>query len=162
MAGLPEGWEWDYDGQRWFYKYKPNGHIQYHFPKEGDEFPDFVDAAAPAPVLAPEERLESQQQVKRQTSTSRPGGSGGVGISGARDAGASAWKSRMTASARPVSSVWDDDAGDAGGVFQPENFMFLGPGTYTDVSPLAEEEEEAARRVVAGGSRTASTRRRRA
>ncbi|KAH6893178.1 hypothetical protein B0T10DRAFT_267246 [Thelonectria olida] len=144
MAGLPEGWEWDYDGKRWFYKYKPTGHIQYHFPKEGDEFPDFVDAAAPVPVLAPEERLESQQQIKRQTSTSRSGG----GSSGSGSNAAPGWKSRMSASARPVSSVWEDDND---GVFQPENFMYLGPGTYTDVSPLAEEEEEAARRVVAGG-----------
>lgn len=43
MAGLPEGWEWDFDGKRWFYTYKPNGHVQYHFPTEGDEFPEFVD-----------------------------------------------------------------------------------------------------------------------
>ncbi|KPM38249.1 hypothetical protein AK830_g8309 [Neonectria ditissima] len=148
MSGLPANWEWDYDGQRWFYKYKPTGHIQYHFPKEGDEFPDFIDAAAPAPVLAPEERLESQQQVKRQasTTTSTAGRTPGAGSGGS----ASGWKSRMSASARPVSTVWDDVAGEDA-LFQPESFMFLGPGAYNDVSPLAEEEEEAARRVVAGG-----------
>ncbi|KAL2677114.1 hypothetical protein Neosp_010882 [[Neocosmospora] mangrovei] len=151
MAGLPEGWDMDYDGQRWFYKYKPTGHIQYHFPKEGDEFPDFVDAYSPAPDLAPEERLESQQQVRRHTSTT----TASAHAKARREE--NGWESRMSATARPVSAVWDGDAGGGGGgdddnaVFQPENFMYLGPGAYNDVSPLAEEEEEAARRVVAGG-----------
>ncbi|EGR49537.1 uncharacterized protein TRIREDRAFT_106342 [Trichoderma reesei QM6a] len=150
MATLPAGWEWDYDGSRWLYRYKPTGHVQYHFPKAGDEFPDYIDASSPAPDLAPEERLESQQQVKRHASV-------GGGIT-------DGWRARMSATARPVSAVWDDDFGrdedvraqepepeDEEGVFQPENFMFLGPGTYTDVSPLVEEEEEAARRTVVGG-----------
>ncbi|CAH0058903.1 unnamed protein product [Clonostachys solani] len=136
MAGLPPGWEWDFDGQRWFYTYKPTGHIQYHFPKEGDEFPDFVDAGAPAPSLAPEELLASQQQVKRQTST----GSGTGRPS----------KARVSATAtRPVSSVWEEASGEDV-IFQPESLMYLGPGTYNDVSPLAEEEDEAARRVITG------------
>ncbi|VUC23810.1 unnamed protein product [Clonostachys rosea] len=135
MAGLPLGWEWDYDGQRWFYTYKPTGHVQYHFPKEGDEFPDFVDAGAPAPSLAPEELLASQQQVKRQTSTGS--GTGGP-------------KARVSATAtRPVSSVWEEASGEDA-IFQPESLMYLGPGTYNDVSPLAEEEDEAARRVITG------------
>ncbi|EEU44451.1 uncharacterized protein NECHADRAFT_105372 [Fusarium vanettenii 77-13-4] len=151
MAGLPEGWDMDYDGQRWFYKYKPTGHIQYHFPKEGDEFPDFVDVYSPAPDLAPEERLESQQQVRRHTSTT----TASAHAKARREE--NGWESRMSATARPVSAVWDGDGGNGGGgdddnaVFQPENFMYLGPGAYNDVSPLAEEEEEAARRVVAGG-----------
>lgn len=145
MAGLPPGWEWDYDGTRWFYKYKPNGHVQYHFPTEGDEFPDFVVDGAPDPGLAPEERLESQQQVRRQTSTSE-----GT-RSTARNSASGRNKTQMTAVARPVSSMWEDDVDvQDDGVFQPENFMYLGPGTYTDVSPLADEEEEAARRIVAG------------
>ncbi|KAG6011788.1 hypothetical protein E4U43_008126 [Claviceps pusilla] len=150
MAGLPPKWEWDYDGRRWFYKYTPTGHVQYHFPSEGDEFPQFVQAGEPAPKLAPEERLESQQQLKRQTMT------------GGSNDGASVFKKAaplgMSATARPVSAVWegDDDDDDAAeepdeGVFQPENFMFLGPGTYADVSPLNEDEEEAAKRAVAGG-----------
>ncbi|UKZ72806.1 hypothetical protein TrVFT333_000443 [Trichoderma virens FT-333] len=132
MATLPTGWEWDYDGSRWLYRYKPTGHVQYHFPNAGDEFPDYVDATSPVPDLAPEERLED------------------------------GWRSRMSATAQPVSAVWDDDfakednhadeadEAEEEGVFQPENFMFLGPGTYTDVSPLNEEEEEAARRIVVG------------
>lgn len=169
MPGLPPGWQSDYDGKRWFYEYKASGHIQYHFPSEGDEFPDFVDALSPAPVLAPEERLESQQQVKRQGSThtgrlkeiendaERPrtlpwtdpidnGQLRGFG-----------WAGKMSASARPVSFVWDGGDNDGAhdkdadeAVFRPESFMFLGPGTYNDVSPLAEEEDETAKRVIAG------------
>ncbi|KAJ3458190.1 hypothetical protein MRS44_012299 [Fusarium solani] len=132
MAGLPEGWDMDYDGQRWFYKYKPTGHIQYHFPKEGDEFPDFVDLGAPAPDLAPEERLESQQQVRRHASTT----TASAHAKARREE--NGWESRMSATARPVSAV-------------RRTLCTLGPGAYNDVSPLAEEEEEAARRVVAGG-----------
>ena len=150
MAGLPEGWEWDYDGKRWFYKYKPTGHIQYHFPKEGDEFPDFVDASEPAPVLAPEERLESQQQLKRQTTV---GGSYKTRASLSPNSANSGRKSGMTATALPVSAVWDGDEENEEteeAVFQPENFMFLGPGTYVDVSPLNDEEDEAAKRSVVG------------
>lgn len=148
MANLPQGWEWDYDGKRWFYKYKPTGHIQYHFPKEGDEFPDFVDAAEPAPILAPEERLESQQQLKRQTTV---GGSHKPRETLSPDsASSSGRKNGMTATARPVSAVWDGDGENEEAVFQPENFMFLGPGTYVDVSPLNDEEDEAAKRSVVG------------
>ncbi|TFB04627.1 hypothetical protein CCMA1212_003980 [Trichoderma ghanense] len=162
MATLPAGWEWDYDGSRWLYRYKPTGHVQYHFPSAGDEFPDYIDASSPAPDLAPEERLESQQQVKRHASV------GGVPGRAAAREDRDGWRSRMSATARPVSAVWDDDfakdedarveeepeaEAEEEGVFQPENFMFLGPGTYTDVSPLVEEEEEAARRTVVGGER---------
>ncbi|CAF3548733.1 unnamed protein product [Fusarium graminearum] len=143
MPGLPEGWEADYDGRRWFYKYKPTGHIQYHFPKEGDEFPDFIDSFSPAPDLAPEERLESQQQVRRYGSTT----AAPARLSPKKDDGGYG----MSATARPVSMTWDGGLEEESTVFQPESFMYLGPGTYTDVSPLAEEEEEAARRVVAGG-----------
>ncbi|KAI1462387.1 hypothetical protein F4805DRAFT_452923 [Annulohypoxylon moriforme] len=42
MALLPEGWEADYDGTRWFYRYKATGLTQYHFPRSGDEFPELV------------------------------------------------------------------------------------------------------------------------
>ncbi|RGP78008.1 hypothetical protein FLONG3_3843 [Fusarium longipes] len=142
MSGLPEGWEADYDGRRWFYKYKPTGHVQYHFPKEGDEFPDFIDSFSPAPDLAPEERLESQQQVRRQASTTAEPAK----LSPKKDNG----RYGMSATARPVSMTWDGAFEEENTVFQPENFMYLGPGTYTDVSPLVEEEDEAARRVVAG------------
>ncbi|OAA41704.1 hypothetical protein NOR_05212 [Metarhizium rileyi] len=156
MTGLPSGWGWDYDGKRWFYEYKPTGHVQYHFPSEGDEFPDFVEAGVPAPDLAPEERLESQQQIKRQTSSARSGlglvsGLGSKGPSTVDPGHNSADKYGMSATAKPVSATWEgDDDAEADDVFQPENFMFLGPGTYADVSPLMEEEEEAAKRSVVG------------
>ena len=155
MVGLPPGWESDYDGKRWFYTYKASGHIQYHFPSEGDEFPDYLDASAPAPDLAPEERLESQQQLRRQTTTSAASAAAKqLSPPSPHRAGNGNAKPGMSATARPVSAIWEGDGGgddDAEQVFQPENFMFLGPGTYNEVSPLNEEEEEAARRVVAGG-----------
>ncbi|KAF6837187.1 hypothetical protein CPLU01_03299 [Colletotrichum plurivorum] len=135
MSGLPPGWEWDYDGARWFYRYKPNGHIQFHFPKEGDEFPDFIDALSPVPELAPEEKLESQQQLKRRAPTT----------DGDR-------KSQMRATGGPLADFGmnrsgfggpgagkDDEDGD-GFFYQPENFMYLGPGAYSDVSPVADED----------------------
>ncbi|KAK5993705.1 hypothetical protein PT974_07141 [Cladobotryum mycophilum] len=146
MAALPPGWEWDYDGSRWLYRYNPTGHVQYHFPKAGDEFPDYIDVSTPVPDLAPEERLESQQQVKRYGSTS---GNKAAGRPAEKKNG---WEGRMSATAQPVSSVWEGDLEDGEGdaVFQPESFMFLGPGAYMDVSPLIEEEEEAAKRTVVG------------
>ncbi|KAF4823540.1 hypothetical protein CGCTS75_v010322 [Colletotrichum tropicale] len=132
MAALPPNWEWDYDGTRWFYRYKPNGHVQFHFPKEGDEFPDFFDAMSPIPDLSPEEKLESQQQMKRRTG-------------GDPDP-----KSQMRATGGPLADFGmsrsgfggplDDDDG-AGFFYQPENLMYLGPGAYTDISPLADEDE---------------------
>ncbi|EFQ34229.1 hypothetical protein CGRA01v4_03949 [Colletotrichum graminicola] len=138
MSGLPPGWEWDYDGARWFYRYKPNGHVQFHFPKEGDEFPDFIDSFAPALELAPEEKLESQQQLKRRTAID-------VDL-----------KSKMRATGGPLSDFAmnrsgfggplndDDDGGGGGGggfFFQPENFMYMGPDAYTDISPDADEDD---------------------
>ena len=133
MNNLPPGWDLDYDGTRWFYKYRSTGLIQYTFPQEGDEFPDFVDASAPAPALAPEERLESQQQVRRRGDTG-----GGYGR-----------KSRapeMSATGGPVSTTWDDDDDGEDGYFQPENFMFLGPGPYNDVSPMVDDGDSVAGR----------------
>ncbi len=36
MATLPQGWEADYDGARWFYRYTATGVTQFRFPKDGD------------------------------------------------------------------------------------------------------------------------------
>lgn len=135
MNNLPPGWDLDYDGSRWFYKYRSTGLIQYTFPQEGDEFPDFVDASAPAPALAPEERLESQQQVRRRGDTG-----GGYGPKG-RVPG-------MGATGGPVSTTWDDSDDGEDGHFQPESFMFLGPGVSNDVSPVVDGDAES----VAGRS----------
>ncbi|OLN86951.1 hypothetical protein CCHL11_04560 [Colletotrichum chlorophyti] len=136
MSGLPPGWEWDYDGTRWFYRYKPNGHVQFHFPKEGDEFPDFIDAFSPVPELAPEEKLESQQQLKRRT-THDPDPKSKMHATGGplKDFGSGP----RTGFGGPLADV-DDGADDF--FFQPENFMYLGPGAYTDVSPEPDEDEQ--------------------
>ncbi|KAM0328798.1 hypothetical protein ACHAQA_005212 [Verticillium albo-atrum] len=127
--------------------------VQFRFPQDGDEFPDFVDAYAPAPDLAPEEKLESQQQVKRNTTapdsnnekaagnpmmraTAGPLG-GGLGFSNGA--------SRGSAKKQENDPIDDEDDG-AAFYYQPESFMFLGPGAYNDVSPLADEDD----RVDAG------------
>ncbi|TQN68901.1 hypothetical protein CSHISOI_06477 [Colletotrichum shisoi] len=133
MSGLPPGWEWDYDGARWFYRYKPNGHVQFHFPKEGDEFPDFVDNFAPAPELAPEEKLESQQQLKRRTTLE------GDPVSKMRATGGPLNDFGMNRSGFGGPLGKDDYEDDF--FFQPENFMYLGPGAYVDVSPEADEDD---------------------
>ena len=143
MSNLPPGWDLDYDGSRWFYKYRSSGLIQYTFPREGDEFPDYVDASAPAPALAPEERLESQQQVRRK---------GDVGIASAPKPKSSA----MSATGGPVSDTWDDGEDDGYAHFQPENFMFLGPGAYTDISPLVDDDENSAKSKVVSPAETES------
>lgn len=64
MASLPPGWEPDYDGTRWLYRYTPTGVTQFTFPKLGDEFPEFVTPGARPISLAPEERLASEKQIK--------------------------------------------------------------------------------------------------
>ncbi|ODA82452.1 hypothetical protein RJ55_00959 [Drechmeria coniospora] len=155
MASLPIGWESDYDGQRWFYKFTASGQIQYHFPTAGDEFPEYVDSSAPAPALAPEERLESQQQMRRHSAIgitlTTPSSTTPSYTISPDDGRPRPRRAVMSATARPISAVWEGDGSDDDQqVFQPENFMYLGPGTYSDVSPLVEEEEEAARRIVAG------------
>lgn len=107
MVGLPLGWKADYDGRRWFYTYRATGHAQYSFPNEGDEFPHFVDASAPAPDLAPEERLESEQQVRRQSE-------GGVGFGvGTKPRGLGLEPSRLprmsTTPVPPAGNPWKPD-----------------------------------------------------
>lgn len=76
MASLPTGWKADYDGQRWFFTYGPTGQSQFQFPRPGDEFPDFCccsSAAVPAVELLPEEKLESEKQVRRMLNVSGSG-----------------------------------------------------------------------------------------
>lgn len=84
MASLPPGWKADYDGQRWFFTYGPTGQSQFQFPRPGDEFPDFCCCAGaavlPAVELMPEERLESERQVRRLLNVN--GGSGAAGSTG--------------------------------------------------------------------------------
>lgn len=68
MATLPPGWAADYDGQRWFYCYTATSHTQYHFPKPGDEFPEFslMENGSSNDGLLPEEKLESERQVRKR------------------------------------------------------------------------------------------------
>lgn len=84
MASLPPGWTADYDGKRWFFIYGPTGQSQFQFPRPGDEFPDFFCCAGnsflPVVELMPEERLESERQVRRQLNVN--GGSGADGSTG--------------------------------------------------------------------------------
>ncbi|KXX77737.1 hypothetical protein MMYC01_204895 [Madurella mycetomatis] len=128
MAALPENWEWDYDGKRWFYRYKPTGLIQYTFPKPGDEFPEFVDEGAARFDLAPEEKLVSQKQIRRRSTL---GESSSKQAAGHKHRGSSA-----------AASITEQD--DSTGPFwlQPDGLMYMGPGAYNDISPLQEEEEE--------------------
>ncbi|KAI1327724.1 hypothetical protein F5Y16DRAFT_184423 [Xylariaceae sp. FL0255] len=69
MASIPFGWESDYDGARWFYRYKVTGAIQYHFPQPGDEYAEFLnDDGGDAPLkLTPEESLALERENKRMT-----------------------------------------------------------------------------------------------
>ncbi|KAL2119567.1 hypothetical protein VTJ04DRAFT_6528 [Mycothermus thermophilus] len=123
MATLPENWEWDYDGSanRWFYRYKPTGHIQYTFPKPGDEFPELLCDPGGRIDLPPEEKLLS---LKRKSTVGSTSGS----TSRRRDRASS-------------SAVSDPDDGIPD-YFQLDGLMYMGPGAYTDISPLQEEEEE--------------------
>lgn len=86
MTSLPPGWAADYDGKRWFFTYGPTGQSQFQFPRPGDEFPDFVCCAGggsgaflPAVELMPEERLESERQVRRQLNVAGSGPAGSTG-----------------------------------------------------------------------------------
>ncbi|KAI1495953.1 hypothetical protein F5X99DRAFT_422496 [Biscogniauxia marginata] len=127
MAGLPKGWESDYDGSRWFYRYKPTGLTQFNFPKPGDEFPEFVGIGFGPLDLAPEERLASEQQIKRRTSD----GSNNAGnVSRAGSNG----RKKVT----PVEEGYEMGAT---GYFDPDSFMYFGPGGHNDVSPVAGEDD---------------------
>ncbi|KAG5928159.1 hypothetical protein E4U42_001164 [Claviceps africana] len=155
-GGLPPKWEMDYDGRRWFYKHTPTGHVQYHFPSEGDEFPEFVQDGEPAPELTPEERLESLRQLKRMAAAASNGRA--PDSENATSEGHPADPVGISAGATPVSAVWEDgDREDARkAVFQLENFMFLGPGTYAEAGLLNggkdDDDEEARLGAVAGGT----------
>ncbi|RYP22349.1 hypothetical protein DL765_001701 [Monosporascus sp. GIB2] len=123
MFGLPEGWESDYDGQRWFYRYKPNGLIQFQFPQPGDEFPTFVGDNG---ELEPEERLASELQL-RQKKAQEPNAPGDTKRSSSRRK-------------KTVEEVNDDESlMGATGYFDPSSFMYFGPEESNDAGPKADE-----------------------
>ncbi|KAH9909504.1 hypothetical protein F4778DRAFT_775422 [Xylariomycetidae sp. FL2044] len=126
MAGLPDGWEWDYDGARWFYRYKPTGLTQFNFPKPGDEFPEFVAAGVGSINLAPEDRLAIEQQIKCR----------GDGSSIESD------KARKTSASKEnkISGNVEEHQMSATGYFDPESFMYFGPASYKSASPVTSEK----------------------
>ncbi|KAM7198097.1 hypothetical protein V8F20_006342, partial [Naviculisporaceae sp. PSN 640] len=124
MATLPDNWESDYNGERWFYRYKPTGFTQFNFPKPGDEYPEYVDTFSAPPELSPEERLASQHQVKRRNTA------GG-------DSSPAKNKKENGLTSATMSGPADDD----NYWYQPDGLMYMGPGGYTDVSPEADEDE---------------------
>ncbi|KAI1178476.1 hypothetical protein F4777DRAFT_537770 [Nemania sp. FL0916] len=129
MAGLPEGWEADYDGARWFYRYKATEMVQYHFPQPGDEFAEFLADAGTGPFrLTPEERLAVEQESKRKNASNSADNT----EIGARTNGGPSGKKKT--------EVFDDETPmSANGYFDPSSFMYF-PGAHDDLSPLEDEE----------------------
>ena len=113
MLALPEGWESDYDGNRWFYRYKPNGLTQFQFPQPGDEFPAFVGDNV---ELEPEERL----QMRQNTSP------GSAGRANTRTSGIGSRLGKEPATGQ------DEFAMSATGYFDPSSFMHFGPDDLDD------------------------------
>ncbi|KAI8960139.1 hypothetical protein F5Y11DRAFT_330912 [Daldinia sp. FL1419] len=112
MAHLPEGWESDYDGSRWFYRYKTTGLTQYHFPRPGDEFPELVGVGFGPLELGPESKLVNEYGVARK---GVPNGTSNNGVTTPTDR--------------------NDDM-SATGYFDPDNFMYFG---LNDASPVGNE-----------------------
>ncbi|KAK3500127.1 uncharacterized protein B0T23DRAFT_35656 [Neurospora hispaniola] len=127
MAALPENWEMDYDGaiSRWIYRFKPTGLVQYTFPKPGDEFPEFVgDFGGPMP---PEDKFMSQKLKKGRATSESLLSTPPFNIS-------------TTAASTDFSGPSYNDPPPW---FQPDGFMFMGPGAYNDTSPEQDEDETA-------------------
>lgn len=156
MASLPAGWAADYDGKRWFFRHEATSHVQYHFPKPGDEFPDFAgffggggEGAAsneglakflvPAELL-PEERLESERQLRRRETLERDGrgGEGGRGGGGAGNE-QSRWSEREREYQREEEQQGGlEDEDD----FDFDSFGFLGPCAHSEIAiaPLSDRQ----------------------
>ncbi|KAL1886998.1 hypothetical protein Cpir12675_006769 [Ceratocystis pirilliformis] len=122
-SGLPEGWESDYDGKRWLYRYTATGAVQYKWPQPGDEYPDFVDSAID--TMDPEDRLASQQMGKMRKPAE----------------GRKTYDSRMSATGGPLGFYNNEEFGNIE-FFQPDALMYMGPGAYTDISPLGGDDFE--------------------
>ncbi|KAI2622138.1 hypothetical protein GGS26DRAFT_567884 [Hypomontagnella submonticulosa] len=126
MSRLPEGWESDYDGSRWFYRYKTTGLTQYHFPRPGDEFPELVGLGFTPldPTLGaglkgehPAAQKDIHDGMNNASATPNPGGDG-----------------RTKASANEAHM-------GATGYFDPDSFMYFG---LNDISPIGDENNSAA------------------
>ncbi|KAH7633777.1 hypothetical protein B0T09DRAFT_97908 [Sordaria sp. MPI-SDFR-AT-0083] len=127
MAALPENWEMDYDGaiSRWIYRFKPTGLTQYTFPKPGDEYPEFVgDFGGP---MSPEDKFFSQRLKKGSA------GSETIPASPPFNISTTATSANFSGSSYKTPPPW----------FQPDDFMYMGPGAYNDNSPEQGEDEAA-------------------
>ncbi|KAI1190310.1 hypothetical protein F5B17DRAFT_96641 [Nemania serpens] len=129
MTGLPDGWESDYDGTRWFYRYKATGMIQYHFPQPGDEFAEYLLDAGTGPFqLTPEDSLAIEQQSKRRSLSSvENDAKSGTKTGGSR-------RERKT-----IGAIEEEDGMSATGYFDPSSFMYF----PDDPSPLGDDDGEA-------------------
>ncbi|KAI1470038.1 uncharacterized protein F4812DRAFT_310715 [Daldinia caldariorum] len=112
MANLPEGWEADYDGSRWFYRYKTTGLTQYHFPRPGDEFPELVGIGFGPLDLTPKNGLGDEYQGALKNAVSE------------------------TSNVRKTNLTDGNDHMGATGYFDPDNFMYFG---LNDISPAGNE-----------------------
>ncbi|KAI1131210.1 hypothetical protein F5Y10DRAFT_234057 [Nemania abortiva] len=129
MTGLPDGWESDYDGTRWFYRYTATGSVQYHFPQPGDEYAEFLVDAGTGPFqLTPEESLAiEQQQTKRRS------------ISGSEDDTTNSTKtSGSKREKKKIQAIEEEDGMSATGYFDPSSFMYF-PGN-NNISPVGNED----------------------
>ena len=109
---LPDGWEADYDGSRWLYRFMPTDLVQYHFPLPGDEFPGSF-----------EEPLESGRLLPRQSTV----------LSEATSTESSIGKTKAHGSDSPTLSTFES-------FFQPDSFHHLGPVIYPDLSPSTSDK----------------------
>ncbi|KAI1266517.1 hypothetical protein F5Y18DRAFT_359889 [Xylariaceae sp. FL1019] len=126
MARLPDGWESDYDGTRWLYRYKANGHVQYHFPQPGDEYAEFFLDDGSGPLeLSPEESLAIERQAKQRS-----------GKESETETVANMKTSGSKRDKRGINAIEEEDGNgmSATGYFDPSSFMF--PGGYNDFSPM--------------------------
>ncbi|KAI0100724.1 hypothetical protein GGR51DRAFT_342850 [Nemania sp. FL0031] len=133
MTSLPEGWESDYDGTRWFYRYTATGMIQYHFPQPGDEFAEFLLDAGTGPFqLTPEESLANK---RRSISGSDNDTKNGIRTSGSKR------------EKKNIEAIEEEHAMSATGYFDPNSFMYS-PGGYNNISPLGNDDAGQTSRIT--------------
>ncbi|KAI2621585.1 hypothetical protein GGS21DRAFT_535717 [Xylaria nigripes] len=114
MATLPDGWESDYDGTRWLYRYKPTGTIQYRFPQPGDEFAEFLLDAGTGPLQLSDEEKLAIEQAKQKDSSGRDGNT---------ESGMKASGSRMEN--QETGPIGKGDGMSSAGYFDPSNYMYF-------------------------------------
>ncbi|OTA91965.1 hypothetical protein M434DRAFT_396792 [Hypoxylon sp. CO27-5] len=121
MAHLPEGWESDYDGSRWFYRYTSTGLTQYHFPRPGDEFPELIGLGFGPLGLPPQKKHVGEHEVEKQ------GAPNGLNSGVPEKKGEDGKKTARSAN--------EGENMSATGYFDPDNFLCFG---FNDVSPAGD------------------------